>query len=1205
MPTTRMSLCPSSNADKPWRTIPWPSTTRTLIGETERLCIISGRCSENPCSVRSGCAHRTRETRRAPHLSHLLCCVDPHAVLQQPQCVSGLTSLAGLGVPAVVAGLRCRVAAGISTRRSQESQDARVNPAHVLVVDDNRSNRQLLAGLLAFEGYIVSEASDGAEGLDIARAGGLQLVISDILMPTMDGYEFVRRLRADPVTTDLPVIFYTANYHEREAMTLARQCGVERVLVKPCPAPVLIQTVAEVLADAEAHPAVVVDPGFEPAHLRLLTDKLSIKAAELQAANGSLAALIELNLQMALVRDPRELLESVCSGARSLLGARFAVLTVTGSRHTEDVMTCVSGLADQPTASACDPRQDSGVLGRVFAERRSMRLAQDDGSPLQLGLPPQFPAVRAAVMAPVCSLGRTYGWLCLGDKLGASQFTAADERLLGILGAQLGRIYENGSLFREMEQQATQLMIEAEERGLVVARLSVSEERFRQLAENIQDVFFVASADLAETLYVSPAYERVWGRPASVAAFDTGAWLEAVHPADRARLVADLQAVVQRLPEQGRVEFRIVHPDSTTRWVLTRVFPIVEAGKVVRTVGVTTDITDSKLAQIRIMRLNRTYSVLSGINALIVRATDRDSLLQEACRLAVDQGGFGIAWCGLIDGTSGDLRPGASAAGAPDLPIALRDRLVEDSGWLDIVRQAARSQRAGTCDDLTLADGDRTCRDSLLGHGYRSVAAFPLVVAGQAAGCFVLITDVAGYFDEEEMRLLAQLAGDISFALDHIGKAERLRYLASHDALTGLSNRAAFEERIGQYLGMVSLARTRFAVMVADPERFNALNSILGRDTGDEVLRQAAARFALAAGGMELVARVGSDQFAALLPSPANSTEISGSLDGLWHRWLDAPFLVGDQVIELTARAGIAFYPTDGETAGELLAHAEAALRDAKDKSSTFGFYTAHMSERFAERLSLEKDLRRAMENGEYELVYQPKVDLVQRKVTGLEALIRWRRPGRGLVLPGTFIPLLEETGMITEVGAWALRRACLDRARWLALGIAAPRVAVNVSAVQLRRDDFVCTLAQVLDAAGKDAGLDIEVTETLLLDSVTENLAKLAAIRALGVSIALDDFGTGYSSLGYLARLPVTTLKIDRSFISSMLDDPGAMTLVSTIISLARSLKLETVAEGVESEEQAKILRLIGCDQMQGYLISKPLPYDQMCSFLELKRAA
>ncbi len=369
------------------------------------------------------------------------------------------------------------------------------------------------------------------------------------------------------------------------------------------------------------------------------------------------------------------------------------------------------------------------------------------------------------------------------------------------------------------------------------------------------------------------------------------------------------------------------------------------------------------------------------------------------------------------------------------------------------------------------------------------------------------------------------------------------------------------------------------------------------------MLRQAALRFAEAAGGKDVCGHIGSDQFAAIISGSVNGAGITGLLDELWRRWLGASFEAGGQSIELTAKAGVAVYPTDGMTADALLGNAAAALRMAKESGKTVGFYTRHLSERIAERLALEKDLRRALENGEYELHYQPKVDLVKRDIKGLEALLRWRRPEHGLVPPGAFVPLLEENGMIVEVGAWALRQACLDRRRWLERGIAAPRVAVNVSEVQLRRDDFVRMVEEVVRARGTAAGLDIEVTESVLMNDVNENLLKLAAVRDLGIVIALDDFGTGYSSLAYLAKLPVGVLKIDRSFVAAMLDDPSVMTLVSTVISLGRSLKLQTVAEGVESEEQAKILRLLGCDQMQGFLISKALPFDEITALLESRR--
>jgi EAL domain-containing protein (putative c-di-GMP-specific phosphodiesterase class I) len=250
------------------------------------------------------------------------------------------------------------------------------------------------------------------------------------------------------------------------------------------------------------------------------------------------------------------------------------------------------------------------------------------------------------------------------------------------------------------------------------------------------------------------------------------------------------------------------------------------------------------------------------------------------------------------------------------------------------------------------------------------------------------------------------------------------------------------------------------------------------------------------------------------------------------------------------------------------------------------------MTERVGENLVLENKLRQALEKEQFVLYYQPKVDTATRRIESVEALIRWKSPELGLVPPRQFIPLLEETGLILEVGAWALRRAAIDYRRWSEQGLNAPRIAVNVSPIQLRQRDFV---ESVRDTLGGSTAIDLEITESLIMEDIQSSIEKLKAVRLLGAKIAIDDFGTGYSSLAYLAKLPVQEIKIDRSFIITMLEDPNAMTLVSTIISMAHSLKLKVVAEGVDEEGQAKELRRLGCDQMQGYLFSKPVDFDAM----------
>jgi diguanylate cyclase (GGDEF)-like protein/PAS domain S-box-containing protein len=1072
--------------------------------------------------------------------------------------------------------------------------------AKILVVDDNPGNRKLVVTLLSHEGHRMIEANDGADGLEAARAERPDLVISDILMPTMDGFEFVRRLRTDPKLHDVAVVFYTAHYHEAEARNLAESCRVSRVIVRSSGAVGIVRAVGEVLAGESGAGIPTAPEGFDRDHLELLTNKLAQKANQLKVANARFSALTELNVQLASEREPRVLFEKVCRGARNLLGARYSVLAVAGPDG--NVVHASSGV-DVSASSAGKPQVDSGLLGRVASERRPLRVYNGNGAPVDAGLPASYPAACAFLAAPVVSLTQTFGWLCLADKLGAEGFTAEDELILSVLGAQSGRIYENSRLYLEVQHHAAQLQVEMEERERAAADLRASEERFRELAENIQDAFFVLAGDLSRTLYMSPAYEEIWGRRWSDASQAVLPWTDAVYPEDRERIELIGSGKLTFPPGMSvkrEIEFRIVRPDGSLRWICVRTYPVVlEDGRLARVVGVATDITQRKQAEAKIEHLNRVHGMLSGINSLIVRVSDRTELFWEACRLAVEHGRFRMAWCSWLDPETSQVTPIAWAGDGEDLAQQLSCKLGAGADPETLIAAALRLQQPVICDDLSSESLLVPCARQMVERGYRAIVALPLVIETESVGCLVLVMDEPGFFNVAEMRLLTELCGDISFALDHIKKAERLNYLAYYDSLTGLANRTFFYERLAQYVSAAARGGHRFALVIADVERFETVNDTFGRHAGDELLRQMGQRLVTCVGDASEIARLGADQFAGIIFDVGDVTDIVRTVDGWRQQWLGTPFTVEGNEVRMSAKSGIALYPTDGADPVTLMRNAEAALKNAKSTGEQLLFYAPHLSDRAAATLALENQLKRALELEQFVLYYQPKVDVETRRLEGVEALIRWQSPELGLVPPLKFIPLMEETGMIIDVGTWALRQASRDRSVWLERGLSAPRIAVNVSTVQLQRSDFVRTVADVLKLAGTEPGLDIEVTESVIMNDAEGNIAKLRAIRALGVGVAIDDFGTGYSSLGYLTKLPAGTLKIDRSFVTAMLDDPGAMTLVSTIISLAHSLKLTVVAEGVESPEQAKFLRLLRCDHMQGYLISKPLSFADMTAYL------
>jgi EAL domain-containing protein (putative c-di-GMP-specific phosphodiesterase class I) len=347
-------------------------------------------------------------------------------------------------------------------------------------------------------------------------------------------------------------------------------------------------------------------------------------------------------------------------------------------------------------------------------------------------------------------------------------------------------------------------------------------------------------------------------------------------------------------------------------------------------------------------------------------------------------------------------------------------------------------------------------------------------------------------------------------------------------------------------------------------------------------------------GDVNLLARVGADQFAVVLPVVRPEGDVSLLVERAMSGLLEHPFTLNDAVLRVGVKIGVALFPEDGTDADTLFTNAEAALKKAKASGDRYLFYMHKMTETVGRKLTLESRLREALDKDQFVLHYQPKISLASRALTGTEALIRWNDPQTGLVPPGQFIPILEETGLIYDVGRWALRKAMADYLRWRAMGLAVVPVAVNVSPLQLRNRDFVAEIERTISIdPHAAAGLELEITESVIMADVKHSITCLQAIRALDVKIAIDDFGTGFSSLSYLSKLPVDTLKIDRSFVVDMTAGPDGLALVSTIINLAHSMRLNVVAEGVETEEQSRLLRLLSCDEMQGFLLSKALPVD------------
>lgn len=421
---------------------------------------------------------------------------------------------------------------------------------------------------------------------------------------------------------------------------------------------------------------------------------------------------------------------------------------------------------------------------------------------------------------------------------------------------------------------------------------------------------------------------------------------------------------------------------------------------------------------------------------------------------------------------------------------------------------------------------------------------------------------------------------------------QKIHQMAFYDPLTSLPNRALFNDRLRQMITDAAWHGQQAGVMMLDMDRFKAVNDTLGHPAGDELLRETAARLGTCVRAYDTVARLGGDEFAILLPEIRCGDDL-GRIASKVLAVFQKPFVLEGKEVFVSCSIGIALYPGDSNEPDDLLKYADSAMYFAKRSGrNNFRFYSRDLTESAHERLLLESDLRRAIERDELELYYQPKVSLGDGALTGSEALLRWKHPERGMVPPDVFITIAEDSGLIVEIGEWVLREACRTACRWNGDGKPLHKVAVNLSARQFQWGDLPGTVLRALQESGCRAEwIELEITESLLLDEESEVLEMLNTFRAMGITIAIDDFGTGYSALSYLARFPIETLKIDRSFISRVTTDEYRAELVKAILSIARCLGQQVVAEGVETEEQAAFLRSHGCQVVQGYLYGKPMP--------------
>jgi diguanylate cyclase (GGDEF)-like protein len=611
--------------------------------------------------------------------------------------------------------------------------------------------------------------------------------------------------------------------------------------------------------------------------------------------------------------------------------------------------------------------------------------------------------------------------------------------------------------------------------------------------------------------------------------------------------------------------------------------------------------------EIRLQRLTRTYRMLSSTSSAILRLRNRMELLDEVCRIASHQGGYDRVVISLIDPDARTLRPRAWA-GVDSVTLRAVDCVVLDSGpeAVGMAERAIRSKAPSVHDDLARDPQPGAQHEIWIALGFRAAAALPLLIDGTAIGVISLFSNQREVFDAAEVDVLMELTANLTFGLQYLEKDEAVHFLSYFDSLTGLAKRPLFCQRLAQLMS-AAVDGGALTVVVFDVRKLGAINDSLGRYVGDRLLEKIASRLKQTYADSECAAYFGGGTFALMLTAIGNPADTGRMLQSAAAQFFVEPFEMDGQVLRPAIRSGVAFYPHDADTADALVQNAEAALQAAREDNEKYMLYGLVTQRPTSRSLALEARLSGALDRDEFRLHYQPKVNIESGRIEGLEALLRWQDTEDGLVAPNLFVPLLERSGAIVDVGEWVLLQAVRDIRSWNAAGLAVVRVAVNVSPLQLRRRDFADRVLACIEPAAKlSCGVDLEITESMLMEDLELSIRKLAQLREAGIGIAIDDFGTGYSSLRLLAKLPVDTLKVDRSFIQGIADTPNIMTLVSTIISLARAYDMHTVAEGVETAEQLQILRAVKCDQAQGYLFGRPTPAsDVPAAIARLSRAA
>jgi diguanylate cyclase (GGDEF)-like protein len=953
--------------------------------------------------------------------------------------------------------------------------------AQILVVEDSTTQAEQLATMLEAHGHQVVIAGDGMQALGAIERQHPDLIISDVVMPNLGGYELSKAIKNHPHTRHIPLILVTTLANPIDVIR-GLESGADNFIRKP------------------------IDQRYLLARIDYLLMNRTLREHEI----SQLGVEIELRGQRHFINsDRRQILDLLISTYEQAVDLNHELTQQQQElARSNEVLDSLYRIAED---------LNNAVTPKEVFEKAIDRLVE-------------LPDVQAA-------------WITLVDASGENPKVIVARNLPG------------------MEQLDTQSPIkQCQCLQEVVRRHSRSAFNVHDCArlETFESVLPGISSHATVPLFLSQGDKVV---------------------------LANLVAPDEFGFDDGQLQlFATIGKQIVVALERAQMHENLEA------------LVTERTMQVR--RLNRLYSLLSGINNTIVRTRTNEALFNGVCRIAIEKGGFKFAWIGPLDNGLVDLSRVAWASSdaqtyAPD-QIAHAVAGLQQSGLLDdafangeplVFNDVRTEQRMG----------------NLWQKNFQSIAILPLYREQNPAGACVFYAAEPEVFSENnEVAILNEIAGDIGFALAYQEKESRLNYLAYYDSVTDAPNRAFFMERLQQNLYQAEQHNYCVGIVLLNLNRFKIINDSLGHSTGNLLLKEVAKRLTANVSEKDLVAHLTGDEFGLIFPD----LECQENYSDLAAKVLDSfsqSFHINKHELFISAGLGVAMYPSNGHSTEILVRNAEAAMHRAKaDGGNSYLLYSAAMTEKARELLDLESDFRRGLERQEFLLHYQPIIDTSNGAIIGVETLVRWLSPERGLVSPAKFIPLAEETLLIIELGAWVLSAATEQHTQGWGESAGELRLAVNVSTRQFLQPNFYAMVAGAIERAGINPSLiTLEITESHLMENIDDMVAVMYQLGELGVRFSIDDFGTGYSSLAYLKSLPIANLKIDQSFVKGLPDNSDDVAIVKTIISMAHSLNLSVVAEGVETKEQLEFLRAHGCEYVQGYYFSRPVPADDLALLL------